>query len=259
MTFSVGPGRPDGGYGRGFVSASEIAGYVSDPEALCRWAHRLTRDGRNPFVERDRDALTGALVHQALVRWLAGDSTAAWHLDRAEDADGARVAFEAGQEWLEAEVADGWVPESAEWPLRSERLRLGGTYDLTMTRTLHGRVYRRLYDFKSRTEETAGGKKRASMARPSDLFQLGLYALLLDEHDKPPTEALVLCCPRTGGHAVATGFSSAEMPHLRKQALRLLALAHGSKEWERTKVARPLARIDETDDNEDSAIDFADM
>lgn len=255
MTFEVGTGRPDGGYGRGFVSASEIAGYVSDPEALCRWAHRLTRDGRNPFVERDRDALTGALVHQALVRWLAGDSTATWHLDRAEDADGARMAFDAGREWLEGELADGWVPESAEMPLRSERLRLGGTYDLTMRRG----DARRLYDFKSRTEETEGGKKRDSMARRSDLFQLGLYTLLLDEHDKSPTDALVLCCPRTGGQAVATGFSADEMPHLRQQARRLLALAHGAKTWEHTKVARPLARIDETDDNDDSAIDFADM
>lgn len=255
MIFDVGTGRPDGGYGRGFVSASEIAGYVSDPEALCRWAHRLTRDGRNPFVERDRDALTGALVHQALVRWLAGDSTATWHLDRAEDADGARMAFDAGREWLEGELADGWVPESAETPLRSERLRLGGTYDLTMRRG----DARRLYDFKSRTEETSSGKKRASMARSSDLFQLGLYTLLLDEHGRPPTDALVLCCPRTGGQAVATGFSADEMPHLRQQARRLLALAHGAKTWERTKVARPLARIDATDDNDDSAIDFADM
>ncbi len=97
------------------------------------------------------------------------------------------------------------------------------------------------------------------MARSSDLFQLGLYTLLLDEHGQPPTDALVLCCPRTGGHAVATGFSADEMPQARKQARRLLALALASKEWERTKVARPLARIDETDDTEDSAIDFADM
>jgi hypothetical protein len=255
VTFSVGPGRPDGGYGRGFVSASEIAGYVSDPEALCRWAWTVTKAGRNPFYERDRDALTGALVHQALVRWLAGDSTAAWHLDGAEDVDGARMAFESGREWLSAELADGWVPESAEIPLRSERLRLAGTYDLTMVRAAE----RRLYDFKSRTETTNAGKVRDSMARSSDLFQLGLYTLLLDEHDKPPTGALVLCCPRTGGQAVATGFSADEMPMARKQARRLLALAHGSKAWERTKVARPLARIDETDDTEDSAIDFADM
>ena len=56
MTFVVGKGRPDGGYGRGFVSASEIAGYVSDPEALCRWAWTVTKAGRNPFYERDRDA-----------------------------------------------------------------------------------------------------------------------------------------------------------------------------------------------------------
>jgi hypothetical protein len=243
-TLIVGPGRPCR-YPEGCLSASELASRYGASEPLLRWADELRRQGKSPFVERDRAADTGTAVHAALVAHMQGEEWAGWALDDAPDPLAAQCAYDAGVRWLSREKADGWEPESAEIPLVSERLRLAGTYDLILRRS-NGR--RKLVDIKTRSPLTSGGNARETMLVDSHIIQIGCYLLLLDAralHDA--WAASVVYLPRMAGYEASE--APVDVWLARTAAKSFLSVAHAiDAEAKRIRAwGRPVGAMEPVD------------
>lgn len=246
----IGSGRPDS-YGPGFLSASQVAGFLGDPEGLVRWAVLMSRKGLDPFRHRDDAAEVGTAVHAAIVAYLSGkpDETLLWG---AVDQRAAEHAYAAWVRWWEREPRG--TPTHAEWPMTSERLRLGGTLDLVLVRP-DGRRW--LYDFKGcESLSSLTGKPKPSVWKAGHILQAGLYAALWDEavaaqapdRSTAPrgrlSGASILYLPRDTGEAVEVSVTGAEWTQAREDALALLPLVRRHIERESWgAMARPCPEL----------------
>lgn len=251
MTMLVGTGRPEGGYGPGFLSASQVAGFLGDPEPLTRWAVLMSRAGKDPFRHRDDAADVGTAVHAAVVAYLSGkpDPTLLWN---APDVRAAEHAFAAWVRWWTKE--DRGRPTHAEWPMASAELRLGGTLDLAVVRADGSRW---LYDWKGCESLSAlTGKPKASVWKAGAILQAGLYYALWDEVVRAQVPdrstaprghfegASIVYLPRDTGEAVEVSVTGAEWKAAREDALALLPLVRRHLERESWgAMARPCPEL----------------
>jgi hypothetical protein len=237
----VGSGRPVEGYGPGFLSASQVAGFLGDPEPLTRWAVMMSRKGLDPFRHRDDAAEVGTAVHAAVVAYLSGkpDETLLWG---ASDQRAAEHAYAAFVRWWSAEER-GTVTH-AEFPMVSERLRLGGTLDLALVRP-DGRRW--LIDLKGCESLSAlTGKPKKSVFKTGHVLQLGLYdALWSVSVDVFGFDgASILYLPRDTGEPVEVSVTGAEWKQAREDALALLPLVRRHLERESWgAMARPCPEL----------------
>jgi hypothetical protein len=239
----VGSGRPAEGYGPGFLSASQVASFLGDPEPLTRWAVLMSRSGKDPFRHRDDAAEVGTAVHAAIVAYLSGkpDETLLWG---ARDQRAAEHAYAAWVRWWEKE--DRGTPTHAEWPMASESLRLGGTLDLAVVRADGSRW---LYDWKGCESLSAlTGKPKPSVWKAGAILQAGLYAQLAARHHEQHIGlfdgASIVYLPRDTGEAVEVSVTGAEWKQAREDALALLPLVRRHIERESWgAMARPCPEL----------------
>ena len=238
----IGSGRPAAGYGRGYLSASQVAGFLGDSEGLVRWAVLMSRAGKDPFRHRDDAADVGTAVHAAIVAYLSGkpDPTLLWN---APDVRAAEHAFGAFVRWWERE--DRGTVTHAELPITSERLRLGGTLDLALVRP--GGV-RWIIDLKGcETMSALTGKPKKTVLKTGHILQLGLYAALWQEQmglGDAFDGASILYLPRDRGEAVEVSVTGAAWEQAEADALALLPLVRRHIERESWgAMARPCPEL----------------
>jgi hypothetical protein len=246
----VGPGRPPEGYGPGFLSASQVASFLGDPEPLTRWAVLMSRKGLDPFRHRDEAAEVGTTVHATIVAYLSGkpDETLLWG---AVDQRAAEHAYGAFVRWWERE--DRGTVTHAEWPMTSASLRLGGTLDAVLARPDGTRW---LIDFKGCSAlSSLTGKPKPSVWKAGHILQAGLYGALWDEavsrstgkpHEprKRLEGASILYLPRDTGEAVEVSVTGAEWRQAREDALALQPLVRRHLERETWgAMARPCPEL----------------
>lgn len=241
----IGTGRPADGYGPGFLSASQVAGFLGDPEPLTRWAVLMSRKGLDPFRHRDSAAEVGTAVHAAIVAYLAGrpDETLLWG---AVDQRAAEHAYGAFVRWWSAE--ERGTPTHAEWSMVSERLRLGGTLDLVLVKP-DGRLW--LIDLKGCESLSAlTGKPKKTVLKRSHFLQAGLYQALWCDvvagraERRPFDGASILYLPRDTGEAVEVSVTGQDWREECEDAFALLPLARRHLERESWgAMARPCPEL----------------
>lgn len=136
---------------------------------------------------------------------------------------------------------------------------VAGTVDLTM---LHREAkVRRIVDFKTRVEHTASGRRKPTIARFSDLVQVAIYSVLAREalEGVRDRESLVVCLPRTGGAATVTGWSTREAGYADYLAITAIRLAHAEAQAARTKIAAPVAQLEDVDPPDFDDPDFMEV
>jgi hypothetical protein len=237
----VGTGRPAAGYGPGFLSASQVAGMLGDPEPLTRWAVMMSRKGLDPFRHRDDAAEAGTAVHAAIVAYLSGkpDETLLWG---AVDQRAAEHAYSAWVRWWEKK--DRGTPTHAEWPMASADLRLGGTLDLAVVRADGSRW---LYDWKGcESRSSLTGKPKPTVWKAGHILQAGLYNALWRECEDATgfDGASIVYLPRDTGEAVEVSVTGAEWRQAREDALALQPLVRRHLERETWgAMARPCPEL----------------
>lgn len=244
----IGTGRPPGGYGKGYVSASELAGLLSDTEPLMRWSVEMSRAGKDPFRHRDEAADVGEAVHAAIVAYLSGSPWETLLWDSA-DIRAAEHMFHAWRMWWEAE--DRGEPLYAEWPMVSHRLRLGGCLDL-LTRRAEGLW---LIDHKGCDSHSAlTGKPKRSVWKAGHALQAGAYGRLALPEFGPIAGATIVYAPRDSGQAVAVDITGDAWQQAMDDAEALVPLVHRQRERAAyDALARPLPELE---DVEDGPLDF---
>lgn len=240
----VGSGRPPGGYGKGYVSASELAGMLSDSEPLTRWAVLMSRAGKDPFRHRDEAGEVGDAMHAAIVAYMSGKphETILWD---ATDQRAAEHAFHAWRVWWEAE--DRGEPLYAEWPLASKRLRMGGTFDLLAMRPCG--LW--LYDWKGcETHSALTGEPKRSVWKAGHALQAGAYGVLWRDSEHYAQfgaicGATIVYAPRDSGQTVAVDLSGAAWEMAQDDAAALVPLVRRHREREAyDSLARPLPELE---------------
>lgn len=260
----VGTGRP-GAYsladGSTPLSASQVAKHLGDPEPLTRWAVEMSRKGRDPFRHRDEAADVGTAVHAAIVAYLTGHAHETLLWDAAEPVAAER-AFAAWLRWWTT-VAGTWTtggrgePVAAEWPMVSERMRLGGTMDL-LARTSPVGLW--VYDWKgcgARSELT--GRWKPSVYRDQHVIQAALYGLLWrdsDGHGEVPNGCSIVYIPRDDGEALEVRVTDADWLDAMADAEALVPIVqrHVERSKRYAAMARPMPALEPVD--MDAPVDF---
>ena len=254
----VGSGRPAAGYGPGFLSASQVAGFLGDSEGLVRWAVLMSRAGKDPFRHRDDAADVGTAVHAAVVAYLTGkpDPTLLWNAPDVRAAEHADAAF---VRWWEREER-GTVTH-AEHPMVSERLRLGGTLDLVLVKP-DGRLW--LIDLKGCESLSAlTGKPKKTVFKRGHMLQAGLYQAIWHYTEperlfharadlRPFDGASILYLPRDTGDAVEVSVTGQDWREECEDALALLPLVRRHLERESWgAMARPCPELEPVELDDD--------
>lgn len=257
MTLRVGTGRPDAyslANGSTPLSASQVAKHLGDPEALTRWAVEMSRAGKDPFRHRDEAADVGTAVHAAILAHLQGlpYETTLW--DAAEPVAAER-AFAAWLRWWEAE--DRGEPIAAEWPMMSERMRLGGTMDLILRTSPIGLWVADWKGCGARSELT--GEWKRSVYRDQHVIQAALYGLLWrdsDGHGEVPNGCSIVYIPRDDGEALEVRVTGADWLDAMADAEALVPIVwrHVERSKRYAAMARPCPTLEPVDT--DAPIDF---